>query len=206
MGSARRGTFGGARLHDLVIDVVTLTPDQLKTLDTLLVGGGGGIIGSLATEWLKTKLKLGVESKHKRKEDAAKKLRDRLDPDLNVRREYTTSYMSHGSHRNRKWLVNPFWIAYEDGEPSLRGWNHKLMEVGPGRSDGQGGIVREADVSLVPARVVQARERREWLAMWEDRDGELRFHQTEAATAADACLFQPLPVKPRSIAPWRRGG
>jgi len=164
----------------------------LSDLRTILIS----VATTLITFWLTSKWK----KRQDKGEAKETELSQRLNPDLNIRREYKTVPSSGGSVRSQRWLLNPYWIFFDGDKPKLRNWpEFDLMERRYGDYDDDSGGSDPYYVPLNIETIQSAIDRREWLRCREKQDSVLLFWETEPATAEDRHLFQPLPEPKKGL-------
>lgn len=157
-------------------------------IQAMLIAVGTSFLTVVATKPLDFFFTQQFENRKKRKAELA----DRLDRDVNIRKNVQQAKGSFGRYEIEEFLVNPFWIEWEGGKCFIRqDRTFELMEEYVEHKAGQiSGIPK--DIPLTATRVERSKLDKEWMVFTKDA-GALRLSEREVSKISDRHLFQPLP-------------
>lgn len=160
-------------------------PEVLANLNKLAWAVATLIASVVTNHFLQVKLKARSDNKQSRK--------DRLDPALNVIRETGPETNSVIGRISRvTWYVNPFWIDRDSDEPAIFGFDDMLLRQNS-QVIGNDLNALEKRISLEPAIVDQARNKKQWIE-FSEWGTELTYRRLSYAGSEHQHLFAPRPV------------
>jgi len=158
-------------------------------IQTMLIAVGTSVATVIAVKPLEFALSRWLDQRDK----AKSQLRDRKNPELNIRKNTDLVRGHIGSHQMDEYWINPFWIE-KNGDKAYAATleSYELVEMysplGPGIAKVPAAIPVQEDT------LKRAREDKEWLVFQRWRK-ELTFKRFESSGLEDRYLFQPLPPK-----------